>query len=182
VKLIIGLGNPGSKYLWTRHNAGFWMIDHLVEDCRISWDDSKSDKFLGTLSKGAVDGVDCVLVKPQTFMNLSGRCVQRVAQFYKVPPRDWIVIHDDIDLASEKVRLREGGGGHGGHNGIRSITEECGTADFARIKVGVGRPAKPEDGAVADYVLRPMSEAEVGGFVKASFPEVMARLKELLKR
>ena len=185
MKLLIALGNPGQRYENTWHNAGFLVLNEMARGEGISWDSGAVDKFLGELGKGQVLGESCVLLKPMTFMNLSGRSVVRVAQFYKIPSQDWIVLHDDIDVPAGKVRARAGGG-HGGHNGIRSIMEESGKDDFQRIKLGVGRPAKLEDGSpgmdVADYVLRQMPETEIADYVKAVKPEAELRMKEMFKQ
>jgi PTH1 family peptidyl-tRNA hydrolase len=185
VKLLIALGNPGQRYEWTRHNAGFWVLDEIARDAGLAWDVGATDKFLGELSRGQVLGEACVLLKPMTFMNLSGRSVLKVAQFFKIPSQDWIVLHDDIDVPECKVKARAGGG-HGGHNGIRSIMEESGKDDFQRVKLGVGRPPKLEDGRpmmdVADYVLRPMSSTEVAGYVKAVKPDVELRMREMFRQ
>ena len=185
MKLLIALGNPGQRYELTRHKAGFWVLDEMARDARISWDQGAADKFLGELAKGQMLGESCILLKPMTFMNLSGRSVLKVAQFFKIPSQDWIVLHDDIDVPACKVRARAGGG-HGGHNGIRSIMEESGKDDFQRVKLGVGRPPKLEDGRpmmdVADYVLRPMQATEVADYVKVVKPDVELRMKEMFKQ
>ncbi len=183
MKLLIGLGNPGPKYELTRHNAGFWVLDLIAAESNLKWEDATNSKFLGWMAKGQVLGQSCVCLKPSTFMNVSGRCVQAVAQFFKVPSSDWIVFHDDIDLIDMKVRARVGGG-HGGHNGIRSIIAETGFDDFKRIKLGVGRPAKLEDGRplmdVADYVLQKVTSEFVAEYVKQVKPDVWQRLKDFL--
>lgn len=185
MKLLVGLGNPGQRYENTRHNAGFWALDEIARIAGANWDSGAVDKFLGEVAKGQVLDEACVFLKPMTFMNLSGRSVMKIAQFYKIHPLDWIVIHDDIDLATGKVKARTGGG-HGGHNGIRSIMEESGRDDFLRVKLGVGRPPKLEDGRpmmdVADYVLRQMPHQEVTDYVKAVMPEIDLRLKDLFKQ
>jgi PTH1 family peptidyl-tRNA hydrolase len=185
LKLLIGLGNPGQRYEMTRHNAGFWVLDELARDANINWDQGAVDKFQGEMAKGQVLGEACLLLKPMTFMNLSGRSVLKVAQFFKIPSQDWIVLHDDIDVPSGKVRARAGGG-HGGHNGIRSIMEESGKDDFQRVKLGVGRPPKLEDGRsmmdVADYVLRSMPAAEVADYIKAVKADVELRMKEMFRQ
>jgi PTH1 family peptidyl-tRNA hydrolase len=185
LKLLVALGNPGQRYEWTRHNAGFWLLDELARDVGVDWDSGATDKFLGVMAKGQFLEEACILLKPMTFMNLSGRSVLKAAQFFKIPSQDWIVLHDDIDVPSGKVRARAGGG-HGGHNGIRSIMEESGKDDFQRVKLGVGRPAKLESGQpsmdVADYVLKPMTPSEVADYVKAVKPEVMLRLKEMFRQ
>ena len=185
MKLLIALGNPGQRYEWTRHNAGFWVLDEIARDAGLAWDVGATDKFLGELSRGQVLGEACVLLKPMTFMNLSGRSVLKVAQFFKIPSKDWIVLHDDIDVPAGKVRARAGGG-HGGHNGIRSIMEESGEENFHRIKLGVGRPEKLEDGRpmmdVADYVLQAIPGEDAADYVKAVMPDVMLRLKEVFRQ
>ena len=185
MRLLVGLGNPGQRYEYTRHNAGFWLIDEIARGVSANWDAGAVDKFLGEIAKGQVLGEACILLKPATFMNLSGRSVLKVAQFYKIQSKDWIVLHDDIDVPAGKVRARAGGG-HGGHNGIRSIMEESGKEDFYRIKLGVGRPPKLDDGRlemdVADYVLRSMTAADAAEYVKATWPDVELRLKEVFRQ
>ena len=185
MKLLIALGNPGHRYENTWHNAGFWVLNEIAKDAGLSWNSGTADKFLGDVAKGSVLGESCVLLKPMTFMNLSGRSVVKVAQFYKIPSQDWIVLQDDIDLPPGKVRGRAGGG-HGGHNGIRSMMEESGQDDFQRVKLGVGRPPKLEDGRpmmdVADYLLRPMPANEIADFVKAVKPEVESRINDMFKQ
>jgi PTH1 family peptidyl-tRNA hydrolase len=155
IKLITGLGNPGPKYQGTRHNAGFMVLDRLAEKIRVSIDRTK---FGGLYGEGSWGGERVVLLKPQTFMNLSGRSVTEAARFYKIPPTDIIVVHDELDLPFGQIRLKEGGG-HGGHNGVRSIVAEFGSADFLRLRVGIGRPDK---GSAEKYVLNPFSVEEAG--------------------
>ncbi len=157
-KLIAGLGNPGPKYQLTRHNAGFLVLDRLTEIIRVSVDRTR---FSGLYGEGNWFGVRLVLLKPQTFMNLSGRSVAEAARFYKIPPEDIVVVHDDLDLPFGQLRLKAGGG-HGGHNGLRSIIAELGSADFLRLRVGIGRPDK---GSAEKYVLAPFSPEE-SGFVR----------------
>ena len=185
MKLLIALGNPGQRYENTWHNAGFWVLNEIAREAGLTWNAGTVDKFLGEISKGQIFEEACILLKPMTFMNLSGRSVLKVAQFYKISSLDWIVIHDDIDLPAGKVKGRAGGG-HGGHNGIRSMMEESGQDNFQRVKLGVGRPAKLEDGRsamdVADYLLRPVPGNEVADFVKALKPEVESRIKDMFKQ
>lgn len=156
-KLIAGLGNPGTKYQWTRHNAGFLVLDRLAEIIRVSVDRTKFGSLYG---EGSWSGNRLVLLKPQTFMNLSGRAVAEAARFFKIPPADIIVVHDDLDLPFGQIRLKSGGG-HGGHNGLRSIIAELGSADFLRLRVGIGRPDK---GSAEKYVLTPFSAEDAGFF------------------
>ncbi len=152
MKIIAGLGNPGRKYEHTRHNMGFDAIDILSDRYRIPVQDVK---FHGLVGSGYIEGQKVVLVKPQTFMNLSGQCLREVCAFYKIDPEeDLLVICDDISLDPGKIRLRAKGSA-GGHNGLKDIIASLGTQVFARVKVGVG--AKPEGWDLADYVLgRPM--------------------------
>ncbi len=154
IKLLVGLGNPGDKYEATRHNAGFWWIDQLAasSNSKLALD----AKFFGIAGKLAPTA-DIWLLKPTTFMNASGESVAPLARYYGVDAPDMIVIHDDLDLASGKLRLRQGGSS-GGQNGIKSIMERLGSGDFARVKVGIGRPPGRMD--PADYVLQNFSAAE----------------------
>ncbi len=154
VKLLVGLGNPGARYQWTRHNAGFMVLDRLSHVAGIPIVKKGSSALSG---EGFWLGQRLLLLKPQTFMNLSGRSVAEVARFYKIPCDDIIVVHDDLDTPFGRVRLKKGGG-HGGHNGLRSIFDDFGTRDFLRLRVGVGRPVR---GEVVDYVLNPFSENEL---------------------
>ena len=173
MKLLIGLGNPGPKYETTRHNAGFLMLDLIADSAGIGWGSSKFDAVMG---KGQFNGESVVLLKPQTFMNLSGRSVAKAARFFKVAVEDMIVFHDDIDMDYGKVKTRAGGG-HGGHNGIRSMIAELGSNNFHRMKLGVGRPTKDAPVGVSDWVLHPFTDAELLGLQKEMFDAVMLRLK-----
>ena len=151
-KLIVGLGNPGPKYTWTRHNAGFMVLDRLAQLAGVS---VTKKNFSGLYGEGNWLGERLLLLKPQTFMNLSGRSAAAALRFHKLTLSDLIVIHDDIDIPFGQVRLKEGGG-HGGHNGLRSLMQDLGGA-FVRLRIGVGRPAH---GDAADYVLAPFSREE----------------------
>lgn len=151
--LVVGLGNPGPRYVRTRHNAGFLAIDLLGENLGASyWKDEAGARTAVV----RVGGADVVLAEPQTFMNLSGTSVKKLVSAYEVQMRDVIVVHDDIDVPDGLVRAKAGGG-HGGHNGLRSLIEHLGGNDFARVRVGVGRPPGRMD--AADYVLEPLSKA-----------------------
>jgi PTH1 family peptidyl-tRNA hydrolase len=136
LKLIAGLGNPGQKYLQTRHNIGFLALDFIATDNSVI---INNEKFKSFYAKTTLFDEDAVLIKPQTYMNLSGQAVSPFSNFYNIPAQDIIVIHDDIDLDFKEIRIKNGGG-HGGHNGIRNIVQELGTNDFIRIRIGVGRP------------------------------------------
>lgn len=152
MKLIVGLGNPTEKYQKTRHNVGFEVIDTLVEKYNIPLD---VIKHKGMYGKGKMEGQTVILLKPMTFMNLSGESVSAVAKYYKIPPEDIIVIYDDINLDVGRLRIREKGSA-GGHNGIKNIIAHLGTETFPRIRVGVGM--KPPKMNLADYVLSHFSE------------------------
>ena len=153
--VIVGLGNPGKKYENTRHNAGFIAIDALADKYGISISEKKHKAVCGT---GVIEGNKVVLVKPQTFMNLSGESVRSVMDFYKIDPEeDMLVIYDDISLAPGNIRIRKKGSA-GGHNGIKSIIAHAGTQNFMRIKVGVGE--KPSGWDLADYVLGHFSDED----------------------
>lgn len=149
MKLVVGLGNPGTKYAKNRHNVGFMVADRLFE--QLSFPDWK-EKFNGFFAKGSAAGQDVVLLKPQTYMNESGKSVQAAVAFLKIDVKtDLLIVHDDLDLEFADVRLKVGGG-HAGQNGIRSIIAALGP-DFARVRCGIGRPPAGFQGEVADYVL-----------------------------
>lgn len=153
--VIAGLGNPGGKYEKTRHNAGFQVIDRLAAKYHI---DMNMKKHKGLCGTGAIEGVKVMLIKPQTYMNLSGECVREAVDFYKADPEtEFLVIYDDISLAPGALRIRKKGSA-GGHNGIKNIIQHLGTQTFQRIRVGVGE--KPEGYDLADYVLSRFSGEE----------------------
>lgn len=133
---LIGLGNPGPEYAQTRHNAGFWLAERLVERQRGSF--RREAKFLGALSRIALPGADLLVLKPATFMNRSGQAVSALAQFYKLPVENLLVAHDELDLPVGAVRLKFEGG-HGGHNGLRDIHKPLGEG-YRRVRIGVGHP------------------------------------------
>lgn len=140
MKLIAGLGNPGREYEATRHNLGFRVLDALARRGHI---ELTSTKFSAESGQGVLGGHKVLLLKPQTYMNLSGQSVGPAAHFYKVAPEDLVVIHDDLDLALGRLQLRQGGG-TGGHNGIKSIVQCLGTSDFVRLRIGIGKPPGPD--------------------------------------
>ena len=153
MKLIVGLGNPGSKYAGNRHNIGFMALDRIAADHGFSpW----RAKFQGVISEGRFGSDKVLLLKPETFMNLSGQSVRAALDFHKLDPADVVVFHDEIDLAPSKVRLKSGGG-HAGHNGLRSIHGHIG-ADYDRVRLGVGHPGHKD--AVPGYVLRDFAKAD----------------------
>ena len=145
--IIAGLGNPTAQYRGTRHNVGFEVIDYLADKYNI---DVTTKKFKGLIGTGAIEGQKVVLVKPQTFMNLSGECIQEVMNYYKTDISDLIVVYDDINLEPGQLRVR-GKGSAGGHNGLKDIIGRLGTQKFMRVKIGVG--AKPKGWDLADHVL-----------------------------
>lgn len=179
MKLLVGLGNPGPKYETTRHNAGFLMLDLIAEKSGIGWD--SGTKFGGEVGKGTVLGQPCILLKPMTFMNRSGRSVGEAMRFFKLEPRELVVLHDELDVPAGKVKAREGGG-HGGHNGIRSILEEGGIPpEFHRLKLGIGRP--PQVGhETADWVLGQLPDAELLQLQEAMLADVMLRIKGIFEK
>jgi len=162
MKLIVGLGNPGRAYAHNRHNIGFRCINYLAKLHSIS---VKRHQFQSQIGTGKIAGVELLLAKPKTFVNLSGEAVGRLMRKYKIPVDELLVIYDDLDLPLGKLRLRYGGSS-GGHKGIKSITSALGSQDFCRIKVGIGRPTR-EDGTritdediIVDYVLGEFSPQE----------------------
>ena len=152
--MIAGLGNPGKEYNNTRHNIGFALIDALAEEYDINVMDVKLKALTG---KGMIGGQKVLLVKPLTFMNLSGESIRPLADYYKVDPEDILIVYDDISLAPGQLRIRAKGSA-GGHNGIKSIIAHLGTQEFPRVKVGVGE--KPSRMDLADYVLGHFSKEE----------------------
>jgi PTH1 family peptidyl-tRNA hydrolase len=148
--LVVGLGNPGRQYEQTRHNVGWLVADELARRLDGSW----RSKFSGRLAEVRLDGSKLALLKPETFMNDSGRSVGAAARFFKVEPEALLVVHDDVDLEPTRLQARAGGG-LAGHNGLRSLAQTLGTQDFLRLRIGVGRPGRGDRRSVADYVLAP---------------------------
>lgn len=148
IRLIVGLGNPGREYETTRHNVGFLWVDELARLQKLNF---KSEaKFHGLTARGQLHGHEVLLLKPQTFMNVSGRSVGALVQFYKIAPAEMLVVHDELDLPPGVARLKMGGG-HGGHNGLKDIIAHLGSKDFWRLRLGIGHPGDRNE--VADYVL-----------------------------
>lgn len=167
--IIAGLGNPGKQYEHTRHNAGFDAIDCIASRYQISITEKKHKALCG---KGIIDGTKVLLVKPQTFMNLSGQSLREIVDYYKADPAsELIIIYDDISLAPGRLRIRKKGSA-GGHNGIKSIIAELGTQEFLRIKVGVGE--KPAGWDLADHVLGRMNASDRADTEKAFADAVQA--------
>ncbi len=175
--LVAGLGNPGREYADTRHNIGFMVADELARRHGGSW----RGKFSGELSEVRADGIRLALLKPQTYMNESGRSVRAAARFFKVEPEELIVVHDDVDLDSGRVQVRLGGG-LAGHNGLRSVAQQLGTGEFGRVRIGVGRPERGDQRPVADFVLSPFPpEVDVEALVARAADAVESVAREGLE-
>jgi peptidyl-tRNA hydrolase, PTH1 family len=171
--LVAGLGNPGREYGDTRHNVGFMVAEELARRHGGSW----RAKFSGDLAEMRLDGLRLAVLKPQTYMNESGRSVGAAARFFKVEPEALLVVHDEVDLEPGRLQARLGGG-LAGHNGLRSVAQHLGTPEFARLRIGVGRPERGDPRPVADFVLSPFSpEVDVEGLVAraADAVETVAR-------
>ncbi len=172
--LVAGLGNPGREYAETRHNVGFLVCDELARRHGGSF----RAKFSGELAQVRVDDARVALLKPQTYMNDSGRSVRPAAHFFKVEPIDVLVVHDEVDLEPGRLQARRGGG-LAGHNGLRSIARDLGTQDFLRLRVGVGRPERGDPRPVSDFVLSPFSpEIDVDGLVARAADAVVTLVRE----
>lgn len=152
--LVAGLGNPGRDYASTRHNVGFMVCDELARRHGASF----RSKFSGELAEHRLDGARVALLKPQTFMNDSGRSVGQAVRFFKTEPGELLVVHDEVDLEPGRLQVRLGGG-LAGHNGLRSIADHLGTSEFLRLRVGVGRPERGDPRPVADFVLSRFDDA-----------------------
>lgn len=173
--LVVGLGNPGEEYKKTRHNIGFMAADEIFS--RYNFAPFKS-KFEGLIAEGTIDGEKVLLLKPQTFMNLSGNSVSKVASFYKIEPQNIIVIHDDKDLALGKIKAKMGGSA-GGHNGLKNIDSHIGT-EYNRIRIGVGSPQEHHTDTI-DFVLSRFSKEEVD-ILSERLDFVAKTINELIKK
>lgn len=175
VQLIVGLGNPGPKYEQTRHNAGFVFVDELARSKGASF--KLESKFHGDVCKLSLAGNDVWLLKPNTFMNLSGKAVAALARFYKIPPEAILVVHDELDIPPGQLRLKQGGG-HGGHNGLRDMVAQLGSKEFMRLRVGIGHPGESRD--VSNYVL---GKASPGDWIEieAAVDEALRTLPKILE-
>jgi PTH1 family peptidyl-tRNA hydrolase len=155
LRVVVGLGNPGPDHLRTRHNAGFWFADALALACEVQF--RNETKFQGELVKTAVNGHDLLLFKPSTYMNRSGEAVVKLAQFYKIAPQEILVAHDELDLPAGTARLKQGGG-HGGHNGLRSLHEHIGE-NYLRLRLGIAHPGA-KDKVLGHVLGRPNATDE----------------------
>jgi peptidyl-tRNA hydrolase, PTH1 family len=148
IRLVVGLGNPGHEYQDTRHNAGFWWVDEFARKHGVQF--REENKFHGLVARVQAQGRDTWLLKPQTYMNVSGRSVVALALFYKILPDEILVVHDELDLPPGSAKLKLGGG-HGGHNGLKDLIAHLGTKDFWRLRIGIGHPGERTE--VTNYVL-----------------------------
>ena len=175
--LVVGLGNPGREYERTRHNAGWLVLDELARRLDGSW----RSKFSGQLAEVRLDDSRLALLKPETFMNDSGRSVGAAARFFKVEPAALLVVHDDVDLEPGRLQARAGGG-LAGHNGLRSLAQTLGAQDFLHLRIGVGRPGRGDPRSVADYVLSPFApEEDEDGLVLRATDAVEAIVRDGLE-
>jgi PTH1 family peptidyl-tRNA hydrolase len=170
VRLVVGLGNPGNNYADTRHNAGFLVVDDVAETWSITINQKKFNVEFG---RGRIKGIDTILVKPQAYMNKSGPPVRQVSDYFKISYRDMLVIHDDIDLEFGRLKIKEKGG-HGGHNGVRSLIDAWGEDAFVRLRVGVGRSG--DHGNVVNHVLGRFGRQE-----KAALEKVVDRARDAVE-
>jgi len=173
VFLVVGLGNPGREHEANRHNVGFMVADALRR--AEGWPELKT-KFSGSFTRGELAGTAVALLKPQTYMNASGDSVQPAVAFLKLPPERVIVVHDELDLPWRDLRLKVGGG-HAGHNGVRSILQRLGTPAFVRLRVGIGKPPPGFRGAVADWVLSSFDPGE-----RTELPDVVSAAVDAVRR
>lgn len=178
IRLIVGLGNPGAQYEATRHNVGFWLADQIAERHQVRF--SMESSLHGLLAKYRTVNGNVYVLKPTTYMNRSGQAVRAVAQFYKIAVEEILVLHDELDIAVGDVKLKQGGG-HAGHNGLRDIQTQMGSANFWRLRIGIGHPrslglAQP----VADYVLHPPRHEDIP-LIEASLQRANVSVDVLLK-
>lgn len=174
IRVMIGLGNPGAEYMRTRHNVGFWFLDALAAEQRVSFRATR--RFHGETVKVRVAGEDVMLVKPDTYVNRSGQAARAVLDYFKYTPGEVLVVHDDLDLPAGTVRVKRGGG-HGGHNGLRDIIQHIGNG-FGRLRFGIGHPGGGP--AVIDYVLGTPRREEEDAILDA-FAAAFAELPHLVQ-
>ena len=175
--LVVGLGNPGREYATTRHNIGFMVVDELARRHGGSW----RSKFSGEVADVRLHGARVALLKPQTYMNESGRSVAAAAKFYKVDPVDLLAVHDEVDLDAGRMQARLGGG-LAGHNGLRSMASGLRSPDFLRLRIGVGRPERGDPRPVSDWVLSSFEpDVDVGGLVDRAADAVETLVRDGLE-
>jgi len=175
IQLVVGLGNPGPQYDLTRHNVGFWYVDELARQFNTQF--QYQAKLHADVARIKSSGIDCWLCKPSTYMNESGFAVQAISNYYKIELANTLVVHDELDLPPGTVRLKQGGG-HGGHNGLRHIIQQCGAKNFYRLRLGIGHPGHKSK--VASYVLqRANSDDETA--INISIKETLDYFNELLQ-
>lgn len=178
IRLIVGLGNPGPEYETTRHNAGFWLVDHFADDLHAGFNLDKN--FFAWVAKARHQGLPVLLAKPATFMNKSGQAVGALARFYKLAPEQILVVHDELDLMPGQVKLKLGGG-HAGHNGLRDIQSALGAPGFWRLRIGIGHPRSLGLAQeVAAFVLNPPRRDELDA-IERSLERCRAVLPALLE-
>lgn len=173
ISLIVGLGNPGDEYANTRHNAGFWLVDQLASSRHASF--NLESKFFAEIAKFRYNDKDVLLIKPQTYMNLSGKAVAAVSNFYKIPVKQILVVHDELDFVPGVVKLKLGGG-NGGHNGLKDIDKVIGK-DYWRVRLGIGHPG--DRNLVVSYVLKKPPSAEVE-LIEASISKLLSYINSIL--
>ena len=174
IRLIAGLGNPGPEYAATRHNAGFWFVDEVADRLKVSLSPERS--YFGHAARANVGGRPLWLLEPTTFMNLSGKSVAALARFFKIEPNEILVAHDELDLLPGQVKLKIGGS-HAGHNGLKDIHAQVGSADYWRLRIGIGHPGVKAQ--VIDYVLKkPLADQRVE--IQKSIEQALSGLDLLL--
>jgi len=174
IKLFVGLGNPGTEYEGTRHNAGFWWVDALARELKLHLSMDKG--YHGLVARGNVHGRPVWLLEPQTYMNVSGRSVSALARFFKIAPEEILVVHDELDVVPGQAKLKLGGS-HAGHNGLRDIHAQLGTGDYWRLRLGIGHPGVKSE--VVDWVLRkpaPDQREAIEGCIERTLKAVPALL------
>jgi peptidyl-tRNA hydrolase, PTH1 family len=179
IRLLVGLGNPGTAYEATRHNAGFWWIDGVAHRLKASLHSDRAYKALVariSLTRSAQEGGPLWLMQPQTFMNLSGQSVAALARFFKIAPQEILVVHDELDIPPGTLRLKQGGS-PGGHNGLKSIDAELGSKEYWRLRIGIGHPGVKAE--VIDYVLRKPPQEE-RALIEGSIARSIGSLDQLL--
>jgi PTH1 family peptidyl-tRNA hydrolase len=174
IRLFVGLGNPGPEYEQTRHNAGFWWLDALARELKLNLSAEKS--YHGLVARTSIQGQSVWLLEPQTFMNLSGKSVAALAHFFKIPPQEVLVAHDDLDIAPGEAKLKLGGS-HAGHNGLRDIHAQLGTDQYWRLRLGVGHPGNKAE--VVHWVLKkPMLDHRIA--IDQAIDRALKALPQLL--